>query len=152
MNETPLFNEWYRSRGRPYRFLWLHKWYSSEPLVIMWCSLCFMILYKSEVRCIVILLSHHHDHYTDLLVNSFVLLSRWCVPASPGHSHLCLARWWRMSSHWEGPKNISASSEEQIPLSSYLVPCQTFRWTCKLSLWSPHVTDDVWATPKSIIR
>jgi hypothetical protein len=35
-----------------------------------------------------------------------------------------------------GPKNISPSSEEQIPLSSYPVTCQTFRWAWKLSLWS----------------
>ena len=84
-----------------------------------------------------ILLSHAHAHYTVTLDIDFVLLSRWSVPTSSWCSHLCLARWWWMSSHWEGPKNISPSSEEQIPLSSNLVPCQTFRWTCKLSLWSP---------------
>jgi hypothetical protein len=67
----------------------------------------------------------------------FVLLSHWSFPASPWHSHLCLAiRWW-MPSHQDSPMNISPSSEEQIPLSSCLVPCQAFRWTCKLSLWSP---------------
>jgi hypothetical protein len=84
-----------------------------------------------------ILLSHHHAHYTEILITGFVLLSRYCVPASPWWSHLCLARRWLMSSHREGPKNISPSSEEQIPLLSYLTTCQTFRWTCKLSLWSP---------------
>jgi hypothetical protein len=51
-------------------------------------------------------------------------------------SHLCLARRWWMPSHRDDPKNISPSSEEQIPLLSYLVACQTFCWTCKLSLWS----------------
>ena len=87
--------------------------------------------------CIGILLSHHHAHYTIAPVTGFVLLSRWRVPASPWRSHLCLARRWWMPSHREGPKNISPSSEEQIPLSSYPVTCQTFRWAWKLSLWSP---------------
>jgi hypothetical protein len=78
-----------------------------------------------------------HAHYTVILVTGFVLLSRCRVSASPWRSHLCLARWWRIPSHQEGPKNISPSSKEQIPLSSYLVPCQTFQWACKLSLWWP---------------
>ena len=55
----------------------------------------------------------------------------------PHYSHLCLDRRWWMPSHRDGPKNISPLSEEQIPFLSYLVPCQTFWWTCKLSLWSP---------------
>ena len=82
---------------------------------------------KPEVRYIDILLSHSHAHYTGLLVTGFVLLSRYHVPASLWLSHLCLARWWWMPSHREGPKNISPSSEEQIPLLSYLAPCHTFR-------------------------
>jgi hypothetical protein len=90
-----------------------------------------------NMRCISILMRHHHVHYTEILVIGFVLLSRFCIQASPWHSHLCLARRWLMLSHQEGPKNISPSSEEQIPLSSYLATCQTFWWTCKLSLWSP---------------
>ena len=92
---------------------------------------------SQNLGSIVILLSHHHAHYTEILVAGFVLLSCYCVLASPWQSHLCLARRWLMLSHQEGPKNISPSSEEQIPLLSYLVPCQTFWWTRKLSLWSP---------------
>ena len=33
--------------------------------------------------CIGILLSDHYAHYTKILVTGFVLLSRYCVPASP---------------------------------------------------------------------
>ena len=82
-------------------------------------------------------LESSHAHYTVILVTGFVLLSRYCVPASLWHSHLCLAKRWCMSSHWEGPKNISPLSEEQIPLSSCPVTCETFWWAWKLSLWSP---------------
>lgn len=78
-----------------------------------------------------------HAHYIKILITGFVPFSRCSVPVSPWRSHLCLARRWWMPSHRVGPKNISPSSEEQIPLLSYLVPCQTFWWTCKLSLWSP---------------
>ena len=92
---------------------------------------------SKNLGCIGILLTHHHAHYTEILVTDFVLLSHYCVLASPWWSHVCLVRRWLMPSHWEGPKNISPSSEEQIPLSSYPFTCQTFRWSCKLSLWSP---------------
>ena len=61
----------------------------------------------------------------------------YCVLTSPWWNHICLDEQWSMPSHREGPKNISPSSSEQIPLSSYLVPFQTFQWACKLSLWSP---------------
>ena len=84
--------------------------------------------------CIGILQSHHHAHYSVAPVTSFVLLFRWRVSASPWCSHLCLATRCWMPSHREGPKNISPSSKEQIPLLSYLVTCQTFRWTSQLSL------------------
>ena len=87
--------------------------------------------------CISILLNHHHAHYTEILVTGFVLLSRYCVLASPWQSHVCLARRWLMQSHREGSNNISTLSVEKIPLLSYLVTCQTFWWTYKLSLWSP---------------
>ena len=73
--------------------------------------------------CIDILLGHHHAHYTVAPVTGFVLLSRWRVLASPWRSHLCLARRWWMPSHREGPKNISPSSEEQIPPSSCSYTC-----------------------------
>jgi hypothetical protein len=86
--------------------------------------------------CISILPSHHHAHYTIAPVTGFVPISRWRVLASPWHSHLYLARRWWMSSHREGPKNISPSSEEQIPLLSCPITCQTFRCAWKLSLWS----------------
>ena len=87
--------------------------------------------------CIGILPSYHHAHYTVAPVTGFLLLSRWRVPASGWCSHMCLARRWWMSSHREGPKNISPSSEEQSPLSSCPVTWQTFRCAWKLSLWSP---------------
>ena len=74
---------------------------------------------------------YRNPHYR--FCSSFSLL----CSGIPWWSHVCLARHWLMSSQWEGPKNISPLSEEQIPLSSYPVTCQTFRWTCKLSLWSP---------------
>ena len=87
--------------------------------------------------CIGMLLSHHHAHYIIALITDFVLLSRWLVLASPWRSHLSQARRLWMPSHRKGPKNISPLLEEQIPLSSYLVTCQTFRCVWKLSLWSP---------------
>ena len=115
--------------------------YTNGIRVNLWlsCDILFASRYftKHEVRYIGILLSHTHAHYISLLVTGFTLLSRWHVLASPWHSHLCLAIRWQMPSHREGPKNISSLSKEQIPLLSYLVPCQNFRWTCKLSLWSP---------------
>ena len=143
------FNDQLQDRGRPYWSLWAIKWYLSEPLVIMWYSLCFADTSRNP-RCIGILLSHHHAHYTEILATDFVLLSRYCVPASPWCSHVCLDRWWLMFSNREGPKNISPSSEEQIPLSNYLVPCQTLWWVCKLS-YDHRVTGNVWATPKSTV-
>ena len=76
--------------------------------------------------CIGILMSYHYAHYTKILITGFVLLSRYCVPASPWQSHMCLARRWLMSSHQEVPKNISPLSEEQIPLSSYLATWWNF--------------------------
>ena len=116
--------------------------YTNDIRVNLWlsCDVPFASRYftKPEVRCIGILLSHTPCSLyrcSSLPVLFFFLVDS--VPASPWHSHLCLARRWWMPSHREGPKNISPSSEEQIPLSSYPVPCQTFRWTCKLSLWSP---------------
>ena len=137
------------NRGRPCRCLWFHEWHLGEPLVIVCHSLCFAMLTKPEVKCICILLSHTHGNYTGLLVTGFVLLSHWCVPASSWCSHLCLAIKWWMPSHREGPKNISPSSEEQIPLSSYLVPCQTFWWTCKLSLIMITVLQMMFEQPQS---
>ena len=82
--------------------------------------------------CIGILLSHHHAHYIVAPVTGFVLLFRWRVPASPWRSHLCLDRRWWMPSHREGPKNISPSSEEQIPLSSYQVTLSNFPVSLKV--------------------
>ena len=134
MNETPSFNDRERNHGHPYRSLWLHEWYLSEPLVIMWCYLCFAILYKTRWALVS---SRVITMLTIPLLPLLVLLSRWCVPASPWRSHLRLARRWWMPLHQEGPKNISPSSEEQIPLSNYPVTCQTFKWAWKLSLWSP---------------
>ena len=79
----------------------------------------------------------YHAHYTVSPVTGFVLLSRWHALESSWPSHLCPVRRWWMSSHREGPKNISSSPEEQTPLSGCPVTCQTFRWAWKVSLWSP---------------
>ena len=53
--------------------------YTNDIRVILWlsCDVPFALRYftKPEVRCSSILLSHHHVHYTDLLVTGFVLLS-----------------------------------------------------------------------------
>ena len=89
---------------------------------------------RGEIYCIPV--DEQFVHHASYLITGFVL-SRWRVPASPWRSHLCLASRWWMPSHREGPKNISPSSEEQIPLSSCPVTCQTFRCAWKLSLWSP---------------
>jgi hypothetical protein len=101
------------------------------------CDLPFALWYFTKPGMLQYPPESSHAHYTFILVTGFVLLSRYRVSASPWQSHLCLARWWSILLHREGPKNISPLSEEQIPLLSYLVPCQTFRWTCKLLLWSP---------------
>jgi hypothetical protein len=109
--------------------IWANLWLS--------CDVPFASRYFTKPRVHRYPPESSHAHYTDILVTGFVLLSRYRVPASPWRSNLCLARRCWMPSHREGPKNISPSSEEQIPLSSYPVTCQTFRRTCKLSLWSP---------------
>ena len=60
--------------------------YTNDIRVNLWlsCDVPFASRYltKPEVRCIGILLSHTHAHYTGLLVTGFVLLSRSHVPAS----------------------------------------------------------------------
>ena len=112
--------------------------YTNDIRVNLWLSYAihFALRYftQPEVWYIGISLSHTDAHYTGFLVTSFVLLSCWHVPASAWHSRMRLARRW-MPSRRENPQNIPPSSEEQIPLMSYLVHCQTFRWTYKLSLW-----------------
>ena len=54
--------------------------YTNAIRVNLWlsCAIPFALRYfkKPEVRCIDILLSHTHAHYTVLLVTGFVLLSR----------------------------------------------------------------------------
>ena len=125
--------------------------YTNDIQVNLWlsCEVPFASWYftKPEVRCVGVLLTPIQAHYTGLLVAGFVLLCRWHVPATPWHSHLYLERQWWTPSHREGPKNISPSPEEQIPLLSYLVPCQTFWWTSSCA-YDHDVIDAIRATPK----
>ena len=97
--------------------------------------LCFVILHKTRGE--MYLVSSWVLHMLTIPFSLLPVLFFFLVDVFRRHIHMCLARRWWMSLHREGPKNISPSSKEQIPFLGYLAPCQTFRWTCKLSLWSP---------------
>jgi len=88
-------------------------------------------------RCVGILLSHTNAHYIVILLLPilffFFVDMFW-------HPRDIVTYVWPYNNgcrHTERALRISPSLEHQIPLLSNLVPYQTFRWTCKLSLWSP---------------
>ena len=150
MNETPSFNDRYRNRGYPYRFLWLHEWYSSEPFVIMWCSLCFTILYKTRDASIsswVIHMLTIPSSSLSILFFFLIIVFRHprdivtCVwPDDDGWHHTDRAL--RMSLHHRRSKSHSRAIRSLIKLPGEPESCH----------YDHLVTDDVWATLKPAVR
>ena len=95
--------------------------------------------------CMGILLSHHHAPIT-----GFVLLSCWCVWASPWGSHMCLANddWCR---HTESALRISLHHRRSKSHSRAIRSLVKLSVDPKSCCYDHLVIDDVWATPKPTI-
>ena len=149
MNETPSFNDRWRNHGRPYRSPWSHEWHSNGLLVIMWCSLCFVILYKTQCASVsswiitmltipllpllvlLIFLVNVFRHPPDVVT---------CVwPDDDGCRHA--ERALRISLHHRRSKSHSRAIRSFVKLTDEPESCH----------YDHLVTDDVWATPKPTI-
>ena len=125
-------NDQHRSRGHPYWPPIPTRMNIRVNLQLPW-AIPFASRYvtntRGEIYCIPVY--EKFVHHASYLVTGFVLFSRFCVPASPWSNHKVSGQTMMDTVTPRGPRDISPSSEEQIPILSYQVTWHTFSWTRK---------------------